>query len=624
MTRTDATGPAARRLLGEAEREPAQQGSALPPEAWRLARELAALAPAHSPALGQLAAAALYDLRAGSTRTRFGGGAGRRHLRAALAAVLGRPPSEEEQDSLHNLLAQGAPPVLQPAPAAAPLVVEDGALYLYRSYRLEVEVAAQLRRRAVQPTADPAHEPAVKAVLQDSDPPLSPSQAEALAQAIGRPLSVISGGPGTGKTFIVAALLKLFARLGWDLRRVAIAAPTGKAANRIKEALAPTRAALPPGLPEPETLHRLLGARPGGGFSMRADNPLSCRALIVDESSMVDLWLMSALLSALPESAQLILLGDVDQLPSVQAGAILADLAKSATLSPAMLRLRENHRMRADDPDGSQILAAAQAIQRAEPEALGPAQAEPRRAVTELRGRGVELLSGPDMEALRAAFFDRWAARHLNPPGGQVRLTHSYRFLDGRPAEADAATLDGLLRAVERQKILTITKQEGHSTGAEAVNAALHLRLAQRLGGAERFLPGEPVMMTRNDYERGLFNGDQGLILNVALPGRPTEPMAVFSTPEGPQAFALGGLAGALSLSHAMTVHKAQGSEYEAIALILPEREIPLLSRELIYTALTRAKRSVVILGEPELLEAGLQRRVDRDSGLPERIDDGL
>lgn len=622
-------GPATRRFLSPQGLAEAAAPSALPPDGWRLARELAALAPAQAEGLSLLAAVALLDLNRGSTQSPVTGTSGQAHLQSSLHDLLGRGPSEAELAALMTLLRRGAPPVLSPTPAPTPLLVDGGALYLYRHHRLEVEVAAQLAARAGARSPQPGLQSAQAEVLAASQPPLSPSQVEALSAALGRPLSVISGGPGTGKTFLVTALLRVLIRLGVELPRIAIAAPTGKAANRLKQALTAGLQALPDAGPDrplrsqppsPETIHRLLGVLPNGGFLHHADNPLLCRVLIVDESSMVDLELMRALLVALPPDAQLILLGDVDQLPSVEAGAILADLSASPALAPAVLRLRENHRMRPDDPDGAEILGAAQQLQRGEARPL--ASVPPRASVDALRWRGVERLGS----AAREQTLDAWAAGSL---AGQVPiqdLQHSLRFDAGGVLAEQAAQLRDWLEASQRDKLLTITRAVALDTSADAVNAAIHARLRRRWPSswAERFLPGEPVMMTRNDYERGLYNGDQGLILNVQLGHAPPERAAVFPGPEGPQAFALGGLISALSLAHAITVHKAQGSEYERVLLLLPDQELPILSRELVYTALTRARRGVVILGDDPVLQAGVARRSARFSGLTARIQAAL
>ena len=174
----------------------------------------------------------------------------------------------------------------------------------------------------------------------------------------------------------------------------------------------------------------------------------------------------------------------------------------------------------------------------------------------------------------------------------------------------------------ERFRILCLTRVS-QTTGSDRVNAALHQRSLDELGLAPQrdndFVQGEPVMMQVNDYNRGIFNGDQGLVLNVSEGGRP-QPMAVFPRTDGMTAFHVDSLRSVLLHSYAMTVHKAQGSEFETVGLILPDQDLPINTREILYTALTRSRRSVVIVGGREILKAGIRRTISRESGIVEKL----
>ena len=215
------------------------------------------------------------------------------------------------------------------------------------------------------------------------------------------------------------------------------------------------------------------------------------------------------------------------------------------------------------------------------------------------------------------AFLDRWH-RDLIRSNREVNelVERDYRTVEGNFRDADQQVLDRCFQHWERFRILCVTRVS-QTTGADRINAALHQRLLDELGLASHrdndLMPGEPVMMQVNDYNRGIFNGDQGLVLNVAEQGRP-EPMAVFRR---------GWFRGVscrftsvvLVHSYAMTVHKAQGSEFDTLGLILPDRDLPINTREIIYTALTRSRQGVVILGAREIFEAGIRRTISRDSG---------
>jgi exodeoxyribonuclease V alpha subunit len=638
--------------------------------AWEIARLARGLSPEQGEALLVLALATLIAARQGSTRVPLAD-APEEDRQApyleSLARRLGLEP--EKRVALSALLAQSRLPGGGPAPGVlgvsgdyAPLILDGTFLYqqrmLFYEDRLSGMLGARLRRK---PLAIPGTK--IKTALGDllARPPeqagaaveLSEEQQSAIRAALTSALTVISGGPGTGKTSIVLSNLRALVRLGVPVESIALAAPTGKAAKRLEESIRKSLLsvgrrdgsdeAILAGCPKPRTLHRLLGFYPSSGrFRHHENNRLSEKVVIVDECSMIDLFLMDQLVRSVADDARLILLGDADQLPSVEAGAVFRDLLPPEHSIPAdprrraVVRLTKNYRMDPSDPAGRAILTAARVVNSGNGEALFTAEEDEDPLVTErlsaedLAFQKIELLDGIEKAALREAFLDRWYAERVRGLPDFDRLTHrEYRQGPAGFSEADRADIARLQAHFDSLRLLCVTRSDARPTGAEAVNAVLHARaLASRpagdadaFHGRPAFLPGEPVMMLRNDYEREIFNGDQGIVLRVAEPGAASHRfMAVFPRDETFAAFHLDALRSDLELSYATTVHKAQGSEYDHVGLVLPETDLPLLTRELLYTALTRSRRSVVILGEKGLLQAAAKARIRRSSGIGEKL----
>jgi exodeoxyribonuclease V alpha subunit len=522
-----------------------------------------------------------------------------------------------------------------------PLVVDAGCLYTERSRWLEDRVARRLAARLAAPTRD------VAAVLADltrrpagaalSLPlslslSLSDEQTAAVGLALTGQLAVVTGGPGTGKTLVAAAIVRGLARLG--ITSIALAAQTGKAANRLTQVIGEQLAqirdpddadrALAAAPPAAQTLHRLLGYR-GERFAHHAQSPLPFGAVIVDEASMIDLELIDALLDAMPAGAPLVLIGDAHQLPAIDAGQILADLATPD--GPAAARvavLRASYRMNTADPDGRAVYAAAAAIHDGNPQRLterGQPLALPRTPQT-LGFAGVEWVdtsAARDPQATALAVAEGlW--HHFEGPRGLRAAERVFRFADGRIDPAQAAELERLWHLLARARVLTVTR--ALATGSLAINAHLHERALDRMtvSGHPELVPGEPVMITANDYQRGLFNGDQGIIVRADEGLGRHHYRAVFRIAGELRPFAIEALRDHLELAWALTVHKSQGSELDAIALILPHDDLPLVTRELIYTGITRARTGVAIVGARPLLIAGGKRRAHRYSGLANRL----
>ena len=543
----------------------------------------------------QLALAlAVRSLRAGSTCLELS--------RAHDLSVV----TDEEADALvplellppldlwRDLLA--ASPLVSVGAAAAgqrPLRLVGDLLYLERYWQEESLVAEQLRtRRSSRP--DPVNADLLAAAdaqllseRVDADQRLA---ALAPAQAY---VSVVAGGPGTGKTHTLARLLAVLLRVLPAPVSIALAAPTGKAAMRMREALTTETLDLPADLAvdlgrlEATTIHRLLGWVPGGGhrFAHNRSNPLPHDVVVIDETSMVNVTLMARLLEALRPQARLVLVGDPDQLAPVEAGAVLADIV--AAPAPAdggalpVVRLRSNHRSRAAIAelaeavragDADHVLALIDAGLDGVTLAASAAQTDLREQAT---GTGLAMITaaraGAVGEALAALDQHRLLCAHRNGPFGVAAWSRQVE--------------DWLLAA-----------------GA----------------GFDPFDPwyaGRPVLVTQNNPELNVFNGDTGVVVNTA------DGLRV--------CFGRGGtshhdvspfLLDNVATIHAMTVHKGQGSQFDQVSVILPTPDSPLLTRQLLYTAITRAKSKVTLIGSAEALRQGVENSAQRASGLAGRL----
>lgn len=497
-----------------------------------------------------------------------------------------------------------------------PLILEHGRLYLARYQAYERQLAEQLLQRAADlPEVDDAQLSESLTRLFAFNQQQPDWQRLAAAQAVRRKLAVISGGPGTGKTTTVVRLLAaLLEQPGCEHLAIGLAAPTGKAAARMAEAIRNAKAELPvseaikAALPdEARTLHRLLGSR-GDSPQVRhhAANPLALDVLVVDEASMVDLALMAKLLDALPPIARLILLGDKDQLCAVEAGAVFAELCEgrgfdaqaaselqritgqqvpvsqpSSQLGDAVVLLTHSHRFAGDSGigelarriNGGDVSGTLNLLKEDRSDLAWNAQPTPNELLERL-DQGY----APYISAAKSAY----------------------------PAAAFAAF--NTFRALCAQR-------EG-AWGVAGINEALEARIKRRsqVPSRERWYVGRPIMVRQNDYALGLFNGDIGICLHTEYGLR-----VFFEGEDGYRPFAPARLPSHDS-AFAMTVHKSQGSEFSEVLLVLPEQPSPLLTRSLFYTGITRAKHKVEIWGLPARLSEAVATRAERAAGLAERL----
>jgi exodeoxyribonuclease V alpha subunit len=507
-----------------------------------------------------------------------------------------------------------------------PLVLEGAALYLDRMWRDELNVAEAIGRRAAFQVDSPGTD-AVDSLVDRVVPGGSEAQRRAIATIIGRRLAVVAGGPGTGKTTTVArALAAIFVdaeERGVRAPLVALAAPTGKAAARLAEAVRAEAAALdlPPSVRLPMemlesfTVHRLLRRVPGSDtrFRHHRDNPLVHDVIVVDETSMLPLWLMARLVGAVRDEARLVLVGDPEQLASVEAGVVLADVV--GPMAHGVDSIRAEAGGSSDGPPATPpatppaIAACVVGLsfnyrftgvlaELAEAVRAGAAD----RAVDILAGGGPELewldRPGTAASAGEAALLD-------------MALVHARGLVE----VARGGDVDEALQAVGRFRLLCAHRRG--TVGALHWNERVErqVRADPALGGGSAFYVGRPVIVTANDYGLGLFNGDVGIV----VPRDDGGLRVVFR--RGSEVVSVSPMAlPAFSGVYALTIHRAQGSEFDDVAIVLPEPSSRVLTRELLYTALTRARCSVRIVGSEEALRAAIERRVARASGLMARL----
>jgi len=640
--------------------EVAVGGLNLAPETVHLAAELAELEPALEAddrmALIVLILVSLVALQEGSTRFPVTGPLSHAPMRRVLSTLCGDGFGPGAVDTIATaidtlLQSNRAPAVVgqqedeyKPLLYIAPYIVHQS------TYCCERELAIRLAALLSSPPEEQADAEQLARALQDviarpvivqgRQIAMSDEQCSVVTASARAGLTVVSGGPGTGKTSIVVAIMRLMVRLGVDPSEIALTAPTGKAAYRMGECVneSLTRIegrdnvdqALLDARVAPATIHRLLGYSPESGrFRHHRNNPLSAKVVIVDEGSMLDVTLMERLTNAIQPGARLILLGDANQLPSVAAGSVFRALVPSedriGPLAAASMRLEVNHRMKSEDAAGRSILLAARSINDGGDLISSAGEANSaivvrRSSPKELAFAGVEFLAAAPREL--GSFLDRWYADRVR--GGKEiaeSIAHEYVERDGHFDDADCERLRLLFAHAGKSRILCVTRV--FETGADQINARLHSRAAESAGvAAERtpFVVGEPLIVLRNDYERGLFNGDNGIRLWVRRGASAQIPMAIFPRAGNFAAFRFEALREFVELSYAMTVHKAQGSEFDSIAIVLPEKPVAVLTRELIYTAVSRSRTSVVIVGDEATLKQAIATRVERFSGLADRL----
>ncbi len=473
-----------------------------------------------------------------------------------------------------------------------PLVLDpSGRLYLHRCWRYEQQVASGILSRSRPMTLD---ENRLDAALDRYFPVRNGSvdlQRSAARMALTHRFSIISGGPGTGKTATVARILALLLDMAGDSRQeIVLAAPTGKAAMRLHQSIMyaadrlvlpdEIRSCLPTGV---STIHRLLGVQTRrGGFRHNRDNRLPCDILVVDEASMVDLQMMAGLMVALRDDARVILLGDHNQLASVEAGAVLADICDSGgERTVPVTQLTKSYRF----GDDSGIAALSRLINAGECDAAAELLTSGRYPDVIWRPLPAGTLFDKAVIAAAREGYAEYA--RATSPGDALAGLGTFRVLS--PLRAGSYGIDNLNR------LCLSALTSGSKNDPRSITM--------------------PVMITGNNYELGLFNGDTGVVMD-----HDGSQAVWFENPEGGVRHLSRLRLPPFEPAFALTVHKSQGSEFDRILLILPNHMSEVLSRELLYTAVTRARCSLEIWGTEEVFRQTLERRTRRTSGLCERL----
>jgi exodeoxyribonuclease V alpha subunit len=503
-----------------------------------------------------------------------------RELSRALAdghSCLPLNPGDREMLMVSPLVSEGQ---------RTPLVLFNESLYLHRYFTYEARLAAGIKELAGRKSnRDGA---ALLDAIFGPDNGENDGQKSAARLAVERSLAIISGGPGTGKTTTVVKIIGiLLEAFGSDLQ-VALAAPTGKAAMRLSMAVgrskedlpfsAATKAAVPD---ETRTLHRLLGAQDRSVyFRHNRENPLPWDVVVVDEASMVDLAMMSKLVEALKPDSRLILLGDKDQLVSVESGAVLADLVEA--LPENTVELQKTFRF------DTAINRLSRAVNSGDVEAARMCLADPTSQSTRFL-----------TESLR----DFAGSRYLE----YMRQVENVQDV----GEEKVFAVFNRFRILCAMRLGTF--------GVEGINTEME-QFLYRQGYeclATTWYPGRPVLITRNDYSLDLYNGDVG----IALPDPAGDGVrVVFQRPDGTLKSCLPNRLPPCETAYAMTIHKSQGSEFDDVLVVLPEKENPIVSRELVYTALTRARKQVLVSASEEIFRLALERKIRRYSNLKDRL----
>jgi exodeoxyribonuclease V alpha subunit len=541
------------------------------------------------------------------------------------------PPLDRWQESLF-----ASPAVGRPGDVCPLILDKQNRLYLYRYWKYEKNLSDSIRHRAAGELQDFNSRELMRnlqMLFPTREPPRIDWQKVAAAVAALKRFSVITGGPGSGKTFTIARILALLAQcIPGDTPRFYLVAPTGKAAARLGESISEAKRFLncsdriKNAIPhEAYTIHRLLKPLAGTPYFRRnTENPLAADVVVVDEASMVDLALMSKLFQAVPPAARLLLVGDKDQLASVEAGSVLGDIC-NRQVDHGFSR---SFRSKIEQLTGFK-LADSVRISRNESflqDCITVLQESYRFGAESGIGGLSRAVNIGDVKAALACLTDpaeTTIAWHPHPAGAHLMHAISREIVDGY---RKYLTLTDPVLAIEefaRFKILCALKIG--PSGANAVNRLAEevLSRAGLISFGRRETPswyrGRPVLITKNDYNLGLFNGDIGITLPD--PEAPENGLHVYF-PDGSggvKKFPPHQLAEHETV-YAMTVHKSQGSEFDHIILLLPEKDYPLLTRELIYTGLTRARKTVSIRGTEPVLKAAITRKIERTSGLRDAL----
>ncbi len=546
---------------------------------------------------------------------------------AAAGGLAEYPPGLIPGDAGRWIESLRGSPVVGAPGGYRPLILDEkGRLYLHRYWQYENTLATAIERMSSRSRDD--CDPALlgEGLERMFGPPPGDGpdlQRLAAAVAVMKSFSVISGGPGTGKTSTVVRILALLAEQALASgrhTRAALAAPTGKAAVRLQEAVQgavdslPCAPAVKQCIPtEAQTLHRLLQSLPGTPyFRHNAGNPLPYDVLVVDESSMADLPLMAKLVDSMLRDARLILLGDRDQLSSVEAGAVLGDICNTGA---------EHYYSKRFAAEAARLTGAAPPASRKEVRPVADSIVVLKKSYRFDEAGGIASLAravreGNSAEALRILRSGA-AGVSFREDVNAATLARTLREYASVGIEAVASAHEPLEAFQHMSEQVLLCALRRGALGVTGLNDSAERMLRDEgiVDPARRWYAGRPIMVTRNDYSLGLFNGDMGIILDGAEGLR-----AWFPTRDGGARPLVPRLLPEHETVYAMTVHKSQGSEFDRVVLVLPEKASPVLTRELVYTGVTRARRSVEIWSPAGVLASAIETPVRRTSGLRDAL----
>ena len=539
-------------------------------------------------------------------------------LQSQANALLGW--NDEQIAALPENLSAGAPSLPWIQGDSSPMVlvqdVQGDRLYLRRAWNAEQSIREHILQRISLPIAEPANLKIQLDTLFGTDTSMQRVACEVAAK---NRITLITGGPGTGKTTTVVKLLALLIATSQDTLKIHLAAPTGKAAARLTDSITNALAHMPAEVQsriptQTQTLHRLLRSN---SRDIRV-HQLATDVVVVDEASMVDLEMMARLLASVPPTARLILLGDKDQLASVEAGAVMSQLCTGELLRAQTVTLTHSHRFdatsgigqwaQAVNANNQNNVAAVQELWNAAPDWLSTVQTntfEDGKSGSELTSpmHKVTRLQLPNAHDVKLAPALRHGWRHW------LSLLNEYRAdISEQTSACTDSQANNLLKAFSEFSVLCAVREGPF--GVIQLNA--HIEKALGFTSAAWYV-GRPVMVTRNDYALELMNGDVG----ICLPGPNSVLRVAFPSLSGSVRWIVPSRLDSVETVFAMTVHKSQGSEFKHVLLVVPVQDSTVLTRELVYTGLTRAREDLTIWApRKEVLLQACSRRVLRSGGL--------
>ncbi|MCL6271838.1 exodeoxyribonuclease V subunit alpha [Sansalvadorimonas sp. 2012CJ34-2] len=526
----------------------------------------------------------------------------------------------------------GNNPVVGDGSQPSPLVLDGERLYLMRYWQYEQEIAERLNRS----TSLPVDQEKTREVLDRLFPePVAEGEVNwqkvAAAVAATRNISVISGGPGTGKTTTVTRLLALLVELALidspdRYPTIHLTAPTGKAAARLTESIGLARSKLNCDkqvryaiTDQASTLHRLLGVIPGRAeFRHNRENRLHLDILVVDEASMIDVSLMARLLGALPDNARLVLLGDRDQLASVEAGSVLGDICSGINDGYSHEQVKTLYALTGyplfdqDKKQGPAIKDSLCLLRRSYRFDANSGIGKIARAVNEGDRNSVESLCQQSLPDIELHYTGDLQNQLLRKAVGGYRPYLELLNNSQNPVERAGDILD----AFDRFQVLCALREGQWGVGGLNDHIRHALVTAGLVENDVTWYHGRPILITRNEPSLELYNGDIGITFQTDE----NRFRVAFPTPDGNVRFLLPSRLPEHETVFAMTVHKSQGSEFDRIVLALPDSPSPVVTRELVYTGITRARKSLVLFAQPDILGAAVERPIERVTGLAERL----